>query len=169
MKKRLLAVLMCFCITLSMIPGMVFASERIYVALGDSITTGYGLSDASTESFPALVAEENTLALTNLAEDGATSADLLKVVQNNTAILSNADVITITIGGNDLMDALYLYLTNTYNESKEDDEKLTVDEVKAKLLAMDTDLISAVALDFATFTESQEASDAITTLSRVCF
>ena len=136
MKKRLLAVLMCFCIALSMIPGMAFASERVYVALGDSITTGYGLSDASTESFPALVAEENTLALTNLAKDGATSAGLLEVVQdtNNAAILSSADVITITIGGNDLMDALYGYIAAEYNNANPG-SSITASDVKNNIVS----------------------------------
>ena len=136
MKKRLLAVLMCFCIAFSMIPGMAFASERVYVALGDSITTGYGLSNVGTESFPALVAEENTLALTNLAKDGATSAGLLEVVQdtNNAAILSSADVITITIGGNDLMDALYGYIADEYNDKNNPDPPITASDVKDNIL-----------------------------------
>ena len=136
MKKRLLAVLMCFCIAFSMIPGMAFASERVYVALGDSITTGYGLSNVGTESFPALVAEENTLALTNLAKDGATSAGLLEVVQdtNNAAILSSADVITITIGGNDLMDALYGYIAAEYNNANPG-SSITASDVKNNIFS----------------------------------
>lgn len=116
MKKRLLAVLMCLCIAVSMIPGMAFAGDITlsYVALGDSITTGYGLANPGAEAFPKLVADEKGLSLENLAEVGATSADLLEVVtaSENQEAFKNADVITITIGGNDLMNALYKHLTD---------------------------------------------------------
>ena len=63
-------------------------------------------------AFPELVAEQNDFSLTNLAEDGATSADLLATVQDpaNLAAISGADIVTVTIGGNDLMSALYEFL-----------------------------------------------------------
>ena len=55
--------------------------------------------------------------MTVLAEDGAASEDLYEVVLNplNEDTFLNADVITVTIGGNDMMDALYGYLAEQYN------------------------------------------------------
>ena len=70
--------------------------------LGDSITTGYGLAENET-GFAKQVADSNGYTLTNLAQDGATSTDLLEVVTSeaNADTLKNADLITVTIGGND--------------------------------------------------------------------
>ena len=117
MKRRVLSILLSLCLVLSLLPTAAFAQGKSYVALGDSITTGYGLTDEENDSFAALVANENGYELTNLAEDGTTSGDLLEVVQDeeNSDILQNADLITITIGGNDLMGALYQYLADAYN------------------------------------------------------
>ena len=45
--------------------------------LGDSIATGYGLADAATQSYPAIVAKTNGYDLHNDAVNGATSTDML--------------------------------------------------------------------------------------------
>lgn len=80
MKKRILTLLLSLCFILSLLPAAAFADGEIYVALGDSITTGYGLSNKETECFAKLVANENNYTLTNAAVDGATSAELLAFV-----------------------------------------------------------------------------------------
>ena len=140
-KRRLLAILVCVCMLSTIFPLQVLAQDKAsYVALGDSITTGYGLiGDAETNkninSFAAKVARTNNLDLTNLAEDGETSASLLDKLTNTgnldystvTEAIKTADVITITIGGNDLMDALYEYLA-TRNSSLG-----TADQIAEKL------------------------------------
>ena len=80
MKRRFLLVLLSLCLVLSLLPTAAFAQEKSYVALGDSITTGYGLQGGE-KSFAELVAEENGYTLNNeLAKEGATSVDLLEVV-----------------------------------------------------------------------------------------
>ncbi len=112
---RLVSILLSLALLLCLLPSPVLAADsRTYLALGDSITTGYGLASDS-ESFPSLVsAELEGFALTNLASDGErtdTLAEKLASAEYQQAV-AKADVITLTIGGNDFMDLLYTFLGN---------------------------------------------------------
>ena len=115
MKKRLLSILLCICMLSTFLPvGAMAASEEdpTYLALGDSISSGYGLS-SDEKSFVDLVAADKSLNLIDASTSGETAASLLEKLQNGAVDgLSDADVITLTIGGNDLMAALYSYLTD---------------------------------------------------------
>ena len=137
MRKRILSTLLALCLALSLLPASALAAggeQKSYVALGDSITTGYGLTENET-GFARQVADSNGYTLTNLAQDGATSTDLLEVVKSeaNADTLKNADLITVTIGGNDLMNALYAYLAEEYNNKQNSDTPTTAADVKASL------------------------------------
>ena len=137
MRKRILSTLLALCLALSLLPASALAAggeQKSYVALGDSITTGYGLAEKEA-GFARQVADSNGYTLTNLAKDGATSTDLLEVVKSeaNADTLKNADLITVTIGGNDLMDALYAYLAEEYNNKQNSDTSITAEDVKASL------------------------------------
>ena len=137
MRKRILSTLLALCLALSLLPASALAAggeQKSYVALGDSITTGYGLAENET-GFAKQVADSNGYTLTNLAQDGATSTDLLEVVTSeaNADTLKNADLITVTIGGNDLMNALYAYLAEEYNNKQNSDTPITAADVKASL------------------------------------
>jgi len=125
MKKRILGTILSFCMALTLLPVTSFAADDTesgtlaYLALGDSITTGYGLDD-SEECFADLFAEEIGAAVTvNAAVDGLTAAVLVDALTDTAgtdyltylAAISAADVITITIGGNDLMEAFYTVMT----------------------------------------------------------
>ena len=136
MRKRILSTLLALCLALSLLPASALAAggeQKSYVALGDSITTGYGLAE-NEAGFARQVADSNGYTLTNLAQNGATSTDLLEVVKSeaNADTLKNADLITVTIGGNDLMDALYAYLAEKYNKQNSD-TPITAEDVKASL------------------------------------
>lgn len=86
-----------------------------YVALGDSLVTGTtGVSGTMTSYVHAFFAHledtygEGNVTMTILAEDGDASWDLLDKLNNNSTIIdevSNADIITISIGGNNIMPA----------------------------------------------------------------
>ena len=137
MRKRILSTLLALCLALSLLPASALAAggeQKSYVALGDSITTGYGLAEKEA-GFARQVADSNGYTLTNLAKDGATSTDLLEVVKSeaNADTLKNADLITVTIGGNDLMNALYAYLAEEYNNKQNSDTPITGAVVKASL------------------------------------
>lgn len=87
--------------------------------LGDSIATGHSLPDYNSSSNPksqyswaTLLSNTYNAKQVNLAVDGNTTADLLGVVRNssNYNSISQADVICVSIGGNNflqLMGALY--------------------------------------------------------------
>ena len=75
------------------------------VALGDSITFGY--PPPSTTGFPDLITGARNVE--KFGGSGATSSQLLAAIQSNPKefkrALKKADVITINIGSNDLMQA----------------------------------------------------------------
>lgn len=134
---------------------------RCYVALGDSISSGYGLKEEE-QMFTQQVANQNDFQLTSLAQNGETSETLLQRLNDPEAAASvaQADVITITIGGNDLMNALYAYLFHQYQE-KNPDATIKQEDIKAAMMGGDMTML-AFALDVAPgFADSQEEKDAL--------
>ncbi len=114
---------------------------KVYLAVGDSISTGYGLDDANTKAFPALVGATlgADYTVVNKAVNGETTASLienLKKTDYQTAV-ANADIITLTVGGNDMMDILYQFMAVKMN--------LELDEVKAAFASMDMEVLNAAA------------------------
>ena len=152
MRKRILSTLLALCLALSLLPASALAAggeQKSYVALGDSITTGYGLAENET-GFAKQVADSNEYTLTNLAQDGATSSMLLTSLSNSevSSAIASADLITVTIGGNDLMDALYAYLAEEYNTQNSTD--ITAEDVKELLAGEEGAAVEQITmLDFA--------------------
>ena len=181
MKQRIISVLLCLCLMLGVTPlaAAQETEQKKYLALGDSITAGYGLSTGedgtpAEKSFAQQVAEKNGYTLTNLAESGETTATLLAklsgqaedaaVNQAFAAALPEADVITITIGGNDLMGALYTYLADAYNAANS--TQMTAEEIVAAITGGDLTTRLAL-LNFAAgvlpgFMTSEELTGALT-------
>jgi len=90
---------------------------RIYVALGDSVPAGFGV--ANTERYTALLFEmlkerDYIDKYLNMAEDGFTAATLLDFLHNldeyDLNLIKSACVITLNIGGNDILAPLIEYL-----------------------------------------------------------
>lgn len=81
----------------------------LYLALGDSITAGYGVGCAF--SFPTIYGDflrkhAPDLSIHNLGVNGLTTQGLLELLQCNRSLrhlVSMASLITITIGSNDLL------------------------------------------------------------------
>ncbi|KNZ40818.1 GDSL-type esterase/lipase family protein [Acetobacterium bakii] len=106
------------------------AAKNILV-LGDSI--GYGVGDEPDmgigKRYAALIDSEETIEVTNLSVSGATSADLAALVEapENEAFIAAADLIIISIGGNDLtgiqsedvlsLDMAFQETFNTYQKN----------------------------------------------------
>ena len=109
MKKRILSMILTIIMITVSIPTNIFAASPVHIlALGDSITAGYGLKDPQNECFTALLGDNYIV--TNKAVSGNTTAGVLKQLKNGTIdaqMITSADVITITIGGNDIMAFLY--------------------------------------------------------------
>lgn len=165
MKRRLLSVLLSLCLALGLLPTAAFAQGEVYVALGDSISTGYGLTD-SDACFTRQIAASKSYALKSHAVDGATSSTLLAKLSDPAvaADVASADVITITIGGNDLMGALYLYLANQYNEKY--GTALSAADIQNALMGThetikQTDILIFASNVLSDFPQSAEASSAL--------
>ena len=162
MKKRLLALLCFLVLCLGMLPSSALASESgSYVALGDSISAGYGLKEGEL-SFPKMLERDTEYVLTDFSSnDGVTSEDLLETLNKPEVIaaVQEADVITITVGGNDLMDALYEYLADASGS-------MTADQIREGLESGKIDLLTLLGLmqQLEYFPTSSQASAALATL-----
>ena len=108
-----------------------------YIALGDSISTGFGLKDPETEGFTSILAK-NSYELTNLAINGNTASGILEQLDTDDVkkSIKKADVITLTCGGNDLMHSLYTVVVEYYNEKH--GTNYTVQEVMNELADQDS-------------------------------
>ena len=172
MRKRILSTLLALCLALSLLPASALAAggeQKSYVALGDSITTGYGLVE-NEAGFARQVADSNGYTLTNLAQDGATSSMLLTSLSDSevSSAIASADLITVTIGGNDLMNALYAYLADAYNTQNRTD--ITAEDVKASLAGTPSEIPQVAMLSFAAskipvFPNSPAANTALSTFA----
>lgn len=174
MRKRFLGLLGALCalvLVVGLLPARAEATEtKSYIVLGDSISTGYGLEDGNAESFASLVAEEQGFDAINLAGDGATSATVLSLVTEASSpwheSILGADIYTITVGGNDLLNALYAYLAEQYGAAL--GVPVTPELISAALAAEDPDpeMVEALLPLIAQFATSQQATDAVTTFSQ---
>lgn len=96
--------------------------------LGDSIPAGYGLDgytdrdNYNCESYPNILKEQYTTELSqicthemqNLAVSGATSDDLLELIESGKldSALENTNAIVISIGGNDMLHIMFSLLSD---------------------------------------------------------
>lgn len=94
--------------------------EHKLLLLGDSITYGYGLEgeDESVDLYGNLlknylkIADKNCK---NAAVNGDTSGELLEVIKKIPYDVKEADFIVITIGGNDLLELLWVAANTALN------------------------------------------------------
>ena len=85
----------------------VIGNAVCYVALGDSICRGYGLKDPETQRYSSLIGARTGCTVYNYGVDGQTGAELVTFLQNGKAeALSQADVVSVSIGANNLLHAL---------------------------------------------------------------
>jgi len=120
MKKRIISLLLVLCLAVGMLCTAAFAdSKPLYVALGDSIAAGYaleGFQPVSGQSgnlaftvpagcFANLIAADKGYRVQNLAVSGDDTTKLLERMQTKqySDPLKQADIITLTIGSNDIL------------------------------------------------------------------
>ncbi len=120
------------------LPAAAQAETEDYLALGDSISTGYGLAAPETEGFVYRVAEAKGYRLENHAVNGNTADGIYAQLQSGTldASIADAEAITLTCGGNDLMALFYEQTAAQYNTIKE--PAIAADEV-LEILAVPAD------------------------------
>ena len=170
MKRKLLAMLVCVALVSTLFPFAAMAEETQvrYVAIGDSISSGYGLEVPETEAFPSLIAQDNGYTLTNLAEAGETSGSLLAKLENAemAEALSTADVITLTIGGNDMLAALFDYLAETTGG------QMTAQEILMLFMGQgenaDLTTLAPFLQSMTAFPQSEQATQALTCFAKIC-
>jgi len=79
------------------------AEQTSFVVLGDSIAAG--TMNIKSQTYARIIAREKNYKLSNFGEDGDGTADLLRKITTNKAMrraVSCADIIAISVGGNDL-------------------------------------------------------------------
>ncbi|MCD8151542.1 MAG: InlB B-repeat-containing protein [Clostridiales bacterium] len=157
--KKLWSLILTAVLCIGLLPTTAFAAQEstdtVYLALGDSITygTGLGTGESSFVSlFASYLGAENTV--TNEGQEGWTTKNLLAALQAGEydSEIAAADVITITIGGNDMMSAFYGFLAAAYNADKSETYKITADDVQAVL--KDSSVNSTLALQLLTVLNS---------------
>ncbi len=156
MKKRILSLICALAFCLTLLPSSALALNEKYLALGDSISTGYAPNGKVDNPFANQVADNFGYELTNKAENGETTETLKGKLNSLSSEISDADLITITIGGNDVMNALYEYLAENYTQ-----EKITANDAKDKLMSGDTTFLFFASGVISGFAGSQQALSAL--------
>ncbi len=136
--KRCISLLLIIAIFLGM-NTVSFAQGRVILALGDSITAGYGLNDREAECFVSLVAFSGDTVI-NKAVDGNEAPDIINQLtdtENENYItpedIASADIVTITCGGNDMMALLYEKIAAEYKNVHPRKQTIEPHEVLGKL------------------------------------
>lgn len=117
-----MALLACVFTLLLFLPSTAFAAEqKTYLVLGDSISTGYqpGGTPLTDQAFFGVVAKDRGYTLDNHAITGNTSTGVWVQIKDGSLDpnIKQASVITLTIGGNDMMAPLYASIAARYNET----------------------------------------------------
>lgn len=109
--KKSVAVLLCLVMMLMSLSAVAFAEEKqFYLVLGDSIGYGSGIRNSQDACYGKIVADTNGYEYANHAIPGHTTTNLIARLKEDVvkADVEKADIISISIGGNDfLMSNLY--------------------------------------------------------------
>ncbi len=147
-----------------------------FLVLGDSISTGYGLEGYKTtdpyscDSYANIIARSLSLTSAktykNLAVNGDRSEDLLALLPSVKTQIENAELVVISIGGNDMLRSLTDVASIISGESVSDYmtaatilSSLTQEEIKA--LEGNAELGSALAMIFFKFSINMSQISAI--------
>lgn len=119
--KKITSFFLCIVILLASFSMSVFAkSENLnFVVLGDSIAWGTGIYNSDKACYGRIVANTNNYNYKNYAFDGCRSWDLLALLEQKDVAddIKNADIINISIGGNDfLQQNLFVLVPEVYTK-----------------------------------------------------
>ena len=138
-QKRLLSLLLAVATVLSMFPAgalnaQAAAKKATYVAIGDSITADLlGADDQFKDNYATILADRKGYEFNKsglVADPEYTAADVLERIQKDAktqTAVANADLVTIMLGVNDMMDVVYQAMAKQYNTSAS--EKITKEDV----------------------------------------
>ena len=99
----LLSLIMIFCVFA--VNGYAENEKKFYLVLGDSIAYGSGISNSREACYGKIVADTNGYDYANYSVPGHTTTNLINRLKDETVIsdLKKADIISISIGGNDFL------------------------------------------------------------------
>lgn len=140
--KRIISILVCVIMVFGM--NSAYAEEgRVILALGDSISAGYGLNDRENDCFVSIMADTGDTVI-NKAVDGNKANDIIDQLTNENNenyisedMIKSADIVTVTCGGNDMMDLLYEKIAEEYPNEHPKHKKMEKDEVIPAMAAGD--------------------------------
>lgn len=123
LKKQIISTFMFVFLVSFMNPGSLVlgaTTTKSYVALGDSISFGMSAENGKGyvnqfHTYLKGLEMYNGIELTNLSKPGDTSTDLKSKIALNQDVIKNADVITISIGGNNLLGPVIANLAKLFN------------------------------------------------------
>ncbi len=161
--KKWLSGTLALLLTAALLPLTAAAAEeeKTLLILGDSISTGFGLENYVSgeappkDAFPVLLTGEGR-ALEGYtpiykAKDGMKIEDILALLtaEEDTdgyrAAIAKADVITLTMGGNDLMDLLYTTVTKVADPTPEETTDAEVQIIRAAMESGHTGVLTLAA------------------------
>ena len=112
--KKITAVLLCFlCVGFSVTAYAQEGKEPLnYVVLGDSISRVSGVTNHDKACFGRIIADTNGYHYVNYGVDGLESSGLLRLLQRKDVMndIAKADIISISIGGNNYLNSLVTLL-----------------------------------------------------------
>lgn len=172
MKKIILVPLMFFImLTTGAAAAGNAVSGQTLVVLGDSIASGYGLSEyTSGNNYSAPLSFGNMLgaefgSYRNFAVDGRTSRQLLDALETPGGALANAvfdaDVIVVSIGGNDFLQPMISELKKAALTDYRLMEAILGGNFKPEMLGEYSQRILSSALEAAKRTDTEQISDNI--------
>lgn len=137
------------------------AAERTYLALGDSISTGYvpGGSHLEEKCFTNILASNHGYDLINEAVDGFTTQDIYEKIAGGSLDeeIERADLITITAGGNDLLSGIYTRIGEVSVQLLQENENSPESVDTMQRMATFLQLVQELAL----YAQSEELDDTI--------
>lgn len=105
--KRFTAIILSFTMIFCLfgICGYAESKKSFYLVLGDSIAYGSGISNSREACYGKIVADTNGYDYANHAVPGHTTANLINRLSDEAVVadLKKADIISISIGGNDFL------------------------------------------------------------------
>ena len=105
--KKLTAILLSLVMIFGIfaVNGYAENEKKFYLVLGDSIAYGSGISNSREACYGKIVADTNGYDYANHSVPGHTTANLINRLKDETVIsdLKKADIISISIGGNDFL------------------------------------------------------------------
>lgn len=139
--KKTIHILLALCLLVpTLLVPSAAAEQPVYLALGDSISTGYGLSETDPGFVEQLADCYPDFTLVNKAVNGNTLSEVYSQIKNGALDneITNAKLITLTCGGNDLIGTLYQNVAEAYN-AKNPSKPITGNDVVEIMAGIQTD------------------------------